>query len=70
MRLREWYGWHFPELGKIVTDNYAYGKVRKIDYLLIIRLSSQVVKAIGFRTNTKSIDLSDVVPDEDIISEV
>ena len=21
MRLREWYGWHFPELGKIITDN-------------------------------------------------
>ena len=24
MRAREWYGWHFPELGKIVTDNVAY----------------------------------------------
>ena len=21
MRLREWYSWHFPELGKIITDN-------------------------------------------------
>lgn len=31
MRCREWYGWHFPELGKIVTDNLAYCKtVRKI----------------------------------------
>lgn len=26
MRCREWYGWHFPELGKIVTDNIAYAK--------------------------------------------
>lgn len=26
MRCREWYGWHFPELGKIVTDNLAYCK--------------------------------------------
>lgn len=24
MRAREWYGWHFPELGKILTDNQAY----------------------------------------------
>uniref|UniRef100_A0A4W6EGJ0 Nucleolar protein 58 n=1 Tax=Lates calcarifer TaxID=8187 RepID=A0A4W6EGJ0_LATCA len=26
MRCREWYGWHFPELGKVVTDNLAYCK--------------------------------------------
>lgn len=34
MRCREWYGWHFPEIGKIVTDNLAYCKtVRKIGAL-------------------------------------
>jgi nucleolar protein 56 len=27
MRVREWYGWHFPELAKIVPDNYQYAKV-------------------------------------------
>lgn len=27
MRCREWYGWHFPELSKIVTDNLVYAKV-------------------------------------------
>jgi len=21
MRVREWYGWHFPELSKVITDN-------------------------------------------------
>ena len=26
MRLREWYGWHFPELSKIITDNLTYAK--------------------------------------------
>merc|ERR1711939_928238 len=26
MRVREWYGWHFPELVKIVGDNYQYAK--------------------------------------------
>jgi nucleolar protein 58 len=29
MRLREWYGWHFPELSKIITDNYSYTKTVK-----------------------------------------
>ena len=40
MRLKEWYSWHFPELGKIVTDNVVY---------------AQAVKLIGFRTNVKSL---------------
>lgn len=26
MRAREWYGWHFPELTKILTDNLEYVK--------------------------------------------
>ncbi|XP_031224844.1 nucleolar protein 58 [Mastomys coucha] len=24
MRCREWYGWHFPELGKIISDNFCF----------------------------------------------
>lgn len=27
MRIREWYGYHFPELVKIVPDNHQYAKV-------------------------------------------
>jgi nucleolar protein 56 len=27
MRIREWYSYHFPELVKIVPDNYLYAKV-------------------------------------------
>lgn len=49
MRLREWYGWHFPELGKIVTDNIAYVKT---------------IKMIGARDNAATTDLSDVLPEE------
>merc|ERR1719498_1939196 len=50
MRLREWYGWHFPELAKIVTDNLAYAKA---------------VKAMGIKTNCKDADFSSIgVPDE------
>lgn len=49
MRCREWYGWHFPELGTIVTDNLVFVKV---------------VKLIGTRENTASTDLSDILPEE------
>ena len=30
MRVREWYSWHFPELVKIVNDNYQYAKLTLI----------------------------------------
>lgn len=50
MRLREWYGWHFPEMGKIVTENLAYAKV---------------VKLMGLKVKAKDVDFSSVgVPDE------
>lgn len=50
MRLREWYGWHFPEVGKIIADNLTYAKV---------------VQAIGMRTNTKHTNLSEILTPED-----
>lgn len=28
-RCREWYGWHFPELSKLIQDHQAYTKVCK-----------------------------------------
>lgn len=49
MRCREWYGWHFPELGKIITDNIAFVKT---------------VKIVGTRDNASSSDLSDVLPED------
>ncbi|XP_019410097.1 PREDICTED: nucleolar protein 56 [Crocodylus porosus] len=30
MRIREWYGYHFPELIKIVSDNYIYCRLAKL----------------------------------------
>lgn len=27
MRIKEWFGWHFPEMAKIVTDNEVYLKL-------------------------------------------
>lgn len=55
MRLREWYGWHFPEMGKIVTDNLAYAKV---------------VRLMGLKTKAKDTDFSKVGVPEDIAQEV
>lgn len=49
MRAREWYGWHFPELGKILTDNIAFIKT---------------IKLVGTRDNMATTDLSDILPDE------
>ena len=30
MRVREWYGYHFPELVKLVNDNYQYCQLVKL----------------------------------------
>ena len=27
MRLKEWFSWHFPEMGKIVNDNTLFTKL-------------------------------------------
>lgn len=48
MRLKEWYGWHFPELARIIVDSVAFAKL---------------VKLIGFRTNTATTDLSSALPE-------
>ena len=49
MRLREWYGWHFPELSKIITDNLTYAKT---------------VLHIGMKDQTKNTDLSEILTEE------
>ncbi|BBH06664.1 NOP56-like pre RNA processing ribonucleoprotein, partial [Prunus dulcis] len=49
MRVREWYGWHFPELAKIVQDNILYAKA---------------VKLMGYRANAAKLDFSEILPEE------
>jgi nucleolar protein 58 len=49
MRVKEWYGWHFPEMGKIVNDNLAY---------------SRIILKVGMRSNTSNTDLSEILPEE------
>uniref|UniRef100_A0A0E0KDS6 Nucleolar protein 56 n=1 Tax=Oryza punctata TaxID=4537 RepID=A0A0E0KDS6_ORYPU len=58
MRVREWFGWHFPELVKIVNDNYIYAKLA--DY---IKDKSELAE--------KDISkLADLIGDEDKAKEV
>jgi nucleolar protein 58 len=50
MRVKEWYGWHFPEMQAIlVGDNAKYSKL---------------VLKCGFRTNYRDTDLSAILEDE------
>ncbi|EMD00738.1 hypothetical protein BAUCODRAFT_181487 [Baudoinia panamericana UAMH 10762] len=49
MRVKEWYGWHFPEMARLINDNLAY---------------SRVILAMGMRSNGANTDLSDVLPEE------
>ncbi|XP_004674881.1 PREDICTED: nucleolar protein 58 [Condylura cristata] len=49
MRCREWYGWHFPELGKIISDNLTYCKC---------------LQKVGDRKNYASATLSELLPEE------
>lgn len=43
------YGWHFPELSKLITDNVAFAKT---------------VKLVGTRQNMAESDLSDILPED------
>lgn len=43
------YGWHFPEMSKVVTNNMHY---------------IQTVRKMGMRTNAISLDLSDILPED------
>ncbi|KAG8388083.1 hypothetical protein BUALT_Bualt02G0088300 [Buddleja alternifolia] len=58
MRVREWYGWHFPELVKIINDNYLYAKVAKY------------VEDKSELSEDKLSGLTDIVGDEDKAKEI
>eukprot|EP01084_Bolivina_argentea_P029012 53875_1 len=55
MRVREWYGWHFPEMAKILNDNMVYAKCA-------IRM--------GMRDRCHECDFSDIIEDERIEKEL
>ncbi|GAB7358683.1 hypothetical protein MBLNU230_g3912t1 [Neophaeotheca triangularis] len=49
MRVKEWYGWHFPEMARIINDNLAY---------------SRVILKMGMRSNCATTDLTEILPEE------
>ena len=49
MRVKEWYGWHFPEMGRIVNDNVAYARV---------------ILKMGMRSSASDADLAEILPEE------
>ncbi|KAI0202964.1 hypothetical protein F4808DRAFT_48671 [Astrocystis sublimbata] len=49
MRVKEWYGWHFPELDRILNDNLAYARV---------------IEHMGIRENAANTDLSEILPED------
>lgn len=49
MRVREWYGWHFPEMVKVLNDNLLYAKA---------------VRLMGMRVNAAATDFSEAGLDE------
>jgi len=51
MRVREWYGWHFPEMAKIVLDGVQYAKI---------------AQRAGLRINMRDLDFSDILEDEEV----
>lgn len=58
MRVREWYSWHFPELVKIVNDNYQYAQLA-----LLIKDKSSL-------TDDSLEALKDIVGEEDKAKEI
>ena len=64
---QEWYGWHFPELAKIIVDNLAYAKVVKEmgssrEHARI--LPKVLIQPLGFRTNAATTDFSAILPED------
>ena len=51
MRVKEWYGWHFPELQAILNENAHYAKL---------------VLKCGMRPNFSKMDLGEILDDETI----
>ncbi|KAJ3486955.1 hypothetical protein NLJ89_g11760 [Agrocybe chaxingu] len=49
MRVKEWYGWHFPEMAKIIVDNVAYAKT---------------IRLMGFRTNAATTSFASILPED------
>jgi len=60
MRIKEWFSWHFPELGKIVTDSYLY-----------VRCVNAIESRNNFKTNENLLEtLEEIVQDPNIPKQI
>ena len=57
MRVREWYGWHFPELSRLVKDNFIYARC------------AQFIGDRAALTAEKLAGLVDIIGEEDEVRE-
>ncbi|KVI00081.1 Nop domain-containing protein [Cynara cardunculus var. scolymus] len=64
MRVREWYGWHFPELAKIVQDNILYAKA-----ILAEEVETELKEAAVVSMGTEVSDL-DLINIKDLCDQV
>lgn len=55
MRVREWYGWHFPELRKVTADNLLF---------------AQIVLTMGRRENAQNTDFSSLKLTDQNVEEI
>ena len=53
MRLKEWYGWHFPEMTKMIINSEYYART---------------VLTMGLRTNAAEADLDSVLPEDMVVA--
>jgi nucleolar protein 56 len=58
MRVREWYGWHFPELAKIVNDNFQYARI-------VMLVQDKATLSVDHLS-----DLTEVVGEEEVAEQV
>eukprot|EP01024_Parvocaulis_polyphysoides_P019934 TRINITY_DN19128_c0_g3_i1.p1 TRINITY_DN19128_c0_g3~~TRINITY_DN19128_c0_g3_i1.p1 ORF type:complete len:543 (-),score=84.58 TRINITY_DN19128_c0_g3_i1:885-2282(-) len=58
MKVREWYSWHFPELLKVVSDNYQFSRL----VLVIQDKSKLTIEKLG--------EIQEILEDEDKAREV
>eukprot|EP00461_Guttulinopsis_vulgaris_P004571 UN04573 len=57
MRAREWYGMHFPELGKIVSESFIYSKVANLlgDRVATIRNNKNLLEELTAITQSEEL---------------
>lgn len=65
MRIKEWYGWHFPELNKLVSDNALYVRV-----VNLIQTRNQLQETEGKEDDALIQALEEILADKELVRQV